>query len=149
MIHNAFASLPKCSGPFSRTYIIDDFWWISGVLANVKCLSVRVFKCPSVYVSKSPSVHVSMWGECFARLSAARGVPKSDATLVNTLSHKVSHGQVVSKWSIFDCDYNDFWRRFQLCPPQVLNPSADGWQPPRFVRIWDSDNSWVTSTDNC
>ena len=48
------------------------------------------------------------------------------AAVVETHVHLVSYGQIVFKRRILDIDYDDFRRRFQLCPPQVLNQSAEG-----------------------
>ena len=36
--------------------------------------------------------------------------------------------------AILDADYNDFRLRFQLCPPQVLNPSTGVEDLPRFCQ---------------
>ena len=58
----------------------------------------------------------------------------SPASGGETPFHQVSYCQIVSKCIILDSDCNDFRRRFQLCPPQVLNPSADGWDPRRFIQ---------------
>ena len=49
-----------------------------------------------------------------------------------TLGNSYSYGRIVSKWRILDGDPHDFQRRFQLCPPQVLNPSAGVEHRPRF-----------------
>ena len=40
--------------------------------------------------------------------------------------------QIVSKWRILDSRRDDFRRRFQLHPPQVLNHTTDGEHPQRF-----------------
>ena len=56
---------------------------------------------------------VLMWGECFAPL------------LLCKRSAPSFKSQILSKWRILDSDPHDFQRRFQLCPPQVLNPTTD------------------------
>ena len=43
-----------------------------------------------------------------------------------------SDGQIESKRNIFDSCPHDFPRRFRLCLPHVLNPSADVVQPYSF-----------------
>ena len=87
---DTLGSLHTCPGSFSRSLIVDDFWWISGVLR---------------------------WGpleeSASHPLSSARWVPK------------VSYGQIVSKWRILDIDYNDVWRIFHPCRPQVLNRQSE------------------------
>ena len=55
------------------------------------------------------------------------------ASMVTTPCHQVFYCQIVSKWRIPSSDPNDFQRIFQLYPPQVLNPSADG-GPPAYFR---------------
>ena len=44
--------------------------------------------------------------------------------MVEAPFHQDSYGQAVSKWRILDIHHADVQRRFQLCPPQVLNPNA-------------------------
>ena len=45
---------------------------------------------------------------------------------------QVSFGRIVSTWRILDIDPDDFRRRFQLCPPQILNPTTAGDTHPQF-----------------
>ena len=40
----------------------------------------------------------------------------------------------VFKWRILDINYDDFRRRFQLCPPQVLNPTTYAEAQQRFCQ---------------
>ena len=85
---------------------------------------------------------VRRWGECFAPLSSAGWVPQ------------VSYGQIVFKRRILDINYNDFWRTFQLCPPQVLNTTTNTETQPRFcqnleisMRIDFLKSSFMKSSD--
>ena len=52
--------------------------------------------------------------------------------------HQVSHCEIVFKSIILDSRYNDFRRRFYLCPPQVLNHTTDGGLPPQFCEILEN-----------
>ena len=77
VIPNALASLPTCPGVFSRTWISDDFWLISGVL---------------------------VWGECFA--PPLQGVPQvseikgSSRKWGGALGNSNSECQIIPKWNM-------------------------------------------------
>ena len=52
-------------------------------------------------------------------------IEASSRNRARTLGNADFKSQIVSKCSILDSYPHDFRRRFQLYPPQVLNPTAD------------------------
>ena len=99
-----------------------------------------------------PRQHTMQWCEALSSRghNGAKQSPPGDkfqksgglrASMANTPFHQHFKRQILSKWRILDIDYNDFQRRFQLCPSQVLNQSTGAAPQPHFWQnIRDIEN---------
>ena len=84
-------------------------------------------------VSNWPRVlHVSKWCEELSSRGQVSEIEASSCKWAKTIRNQDFKNQIVSKWIILDIDYNDFQRIFELCPPQVLNLSAEDDTHPHF-----------------
>ena len=73
-----------------------------------------------------------LWCEAFSSRAQVSEIEASSRKYAQTFGNPDFKGQVVSKWRILNNNPNYFRHRFQLYPPQVLNPSANG-GPPSYL----------------